>query len=105
MTTPNRVRQYEIGDMVQLVATVIGSDGVTPAQPSYFAFLVKDAYGTVATYATTDATASVLNPTTGVFLKDISVLAPGSWFYRAQATGHVQAAEEFSFLVRRSFIL
>lgn len=104
------VAVYDLGDMVTITATVVGSDGVTPITPSYFAFLVENPQGSVATYVFGAAGASVLNPAAGAFSKDVSVDATvgyvGSWFYRSVATGKVQAVSEWSFLVRPSrFIL
>lgn len=105
MTRPNGVSEYDIGDLVQIRATVIGTDGITPAQPSTFMFLVKNGAGSVATYALSDASASVGNPGAGAFFKDVNIDGAGSWFYRSMATGLTQSAEEWSFLVRPSFVL
>lgn len=102
MTTPNNVNVYDIGDMIQLRATVIGTDGATPAQPSWFTFLVKPPNGSVATYALGASGASVVNPGAGAFFKDVSIDQAGSWYYRSIATGAVQAAEEWAFLVAPS---
>lgn len=101
--SPALIAVYDVGDMVTLTATVLGTDGVTPVTPSYFAFLVKNPAGSVATYVFGAAAASVLNPGAGAFSKDVSVdaatWAVGSWFYRSVATGKVQAADDWSFLV------
>lgn len=108
MATPKFTGRYDRGDLVTLTATVVGTDGVTPAQPSYFAFLVKDANGSVTTYVFGASGASVINPGTGAFSKDVSLdpaVPDGKWYYRAIATGAVQAVEEWSFLVDRSFVL
>ncbi len=99
MTTPNRVRRYDLGDLVTLTATIIGTDGITPVTPSWFAFLVRDASGNISTYQMGAAGASVVNPGAGAFLKTITVNIAGSWFYRSVATGLAQSAEEWSFLV------
>lgn len=108
--SPAQIADYDLGDMVTLTATVLGTDGVTPVQPSYFAFLVENPQGSVATYVFGAAGASILNPGNGAFSKDISIDPTvgyvGSWFYRSVATGRVQAADEWSFLVQASrFIL
>lgn len=107
--SPPLVSVYDAGDMVTLTATVLGTDGVTPITPSYFAFLVGNPQGSVATYVFGAAAASILNPGAGAFSKDVSVdfatWAIGSWFYRSIATGKVQAADEWSFLVGPSRFL
>lgn len=104
--SPAAVGVYDLGDMVTLTATVLGTDGVTPVQPSYFAFLVRNPCGSVATYVFGAAGASILNPSTGAFSKDVSIDATvgyaGSWYYRSVATGKVQAADDWSFLVAPS---
>lgn len=104
--SPAQIDSYELGAMVTLTATVLGTDGLTPVSPSYFAFLVLNPAGVYATYVFGAAGASVLNPGTGAFSKDVSVdrspSAVGSWFYTSIATGKVQAVEEWGFLVEPS---
>lgn len=104
MTTPNGVSRYKPGALVELTATILGTDGVTPAQPSWFAFLVKTPDGSVATFVFGAAGASVISPGAGAFFKTVTASAVGSWFYRAEATGLVQDAQEWSFIVDDSFI-
>jgi hypothetical protein len=107
--SPAQIAVYDAGDMVTLTATILGTDGVTPVQPSYFAFLVRNPAGSAATYVFGAAGASVISPGNGAFSKDVTVdfatWAVGSWWYRAVATGKVQAADEWSFLVAASFFL
>lgn len=105
MTTPNGVSRYKPGALVELTATIIGTDGITPAQPSWFAFLVKTPNGSVATFAFGAAGASVVSPGAGAFFKTITADQVGSWLYRAEATGLVQDAQEWAFLVDASFVL
>lgn len=106
MTTPNGVSRYKPGALVELTATIIGTDGLTPVTPSWFAFLVKTPDGSVATFAMGAAGASVINTGAGAFFKTITASAVGSWFYRAEATGLVQDAQEWAFLVDPSqFVL
>ena len=108
MTTPNFIGKYDLGDTVQLRATVLGTD-LAPAQPSAFLFLLKSPNGSVASATFGAAGASIVNPGAGAFFKDVTV-APdpanaGTWFYMALATGMISSAEEWSFLVGRSHIL
>lgn len=104
--SPAQITVYDLGDMVTLTATILGTDGVTPIQPSYFAFLVQNPQGSVGTYVFGAAGASILNPAAGAFSKDLSIDATvgyvGSWFYRSVATGRVQTADDWSFLVAPS---
>lgn len=102
MSHPNFIGRYDLGQTVQMLATVVGSDGA-PKNPSAFQFLVRDPRGSVASYLFGAPGASIINPAVGVFIKDLEI-APtganaGSWFYRAHATGLVQAAEKWSFFV------
>lgn len=107
--SPAVIDSYDAGDMVTLTATVVGTDGITPITPSYFAFVVQNAAGAFATYVSGVAGASVLNPGQGAFSKDISIdraaSAVGSWFYTSLATGKVQAVGEWAFLVHPSRFL
>lgn len=108
--SPPLIAVYDPGDMVTLTATVLGTDGVTPISPSYFAFLVQNAAGGFATYIFGAAAASVLNPGAGAYSKDVSIdrvaSSVGSWFYTSIATGKVQTVDEWSFLVAPSkFVL
>lgn len=105
MTIPPAVGRYDIGDLITLAATVVASDLITPANPSYFAFTVKSPAGTVATYVFGAAGASIRNPGNGAYAKDITADIDGIWYYRALATGLVQATEEWTFIVDRSYVL
>lgn len=103
---PAQIAVYDLGDMVTLTATVVGTDGVTPVSPSYFELWVRNPAGSISSYIFGAAGASVLNPGAGAFSKDVSVdratWAVGSWFYGMVATGKVQAADEWAFLVTPS---
>lgn len=105
MSVPSGVNRHDIGDLVTLRATVVGTDLITPVQPSYFAFTWRNSGGSVATYVFGAAAASVINPTAGCFYRDITVDVDGPWYYRSVATGMVQAAEEWSFLVDPSRVI
>ena len=108
MTIPNFVGKYDLGDTLQLRATVLGTAG-TPAQPSAFVLLVRNPLGSVASYTWQAGGASIVSPGTGAFFKDITILPTtsevGTWYYRALATGLISTAEEFTFLVQSSNVL
>lgn len=95
---------YDIGDLVRLAATALGTDG-QPALASLGIFLVKAPNGSVATYSSAVSGASVYANGSGGFEKLIMASQAGSWFYRFEATGRVIAADEWSFLVAPSFVL
>jgi hypothetical protein len=107
VTTPQTVSDYDLYDLVRVVATFVGTDGVTPADPSTIVLLVKDASGIVASYLYTGGAGggSITRVGTGAYARDLTVNVTGSWFYRWQGTGGIQAAEEWTLYVRRSFIL
>lgn len=105
MSTPDRVHSYNVGQLVALVATVLGTDGVTPVTPSYFAFQVKNPAGSIATFAYTGAGASANLAATGAFTADYTVATSGPYYVRAVATGLVQAAEEWTFLGKPSKLI
>jgi hypothetical protein len=104
---PDSVSRYNPGAMARLVATIVSTDGVTPADASVIDIFVKDSQGTVTTYRFPGG--SVIRVGTGAYAHDhqipYSANAVGSWFYGYLATGGAQAAEEWSFIVERSFIL
>lgn len=93
MSVPTGVSPYDFGDLVTLTATVIGSAG--PEQPSWFAFFVRNPVGSVATIPM----ASCRVASQGAFAADVTVDVEGEWQYRAVATGLVQAAERWAFIV------
>lgn len=106
MTTPGAVSRYDLNDLARLVATFCSTDGVTPADPSTVTLYVKDAAGSVASYVYGAAGASVIRVATGAYARDLSLASwVGSWPYRWEGTGGVQAAEEHILLVAATFIL
>lgn len=103
--SPAEIDRYDIYDLARLRATFVSTDLITPADPSTVLFFVKNAQGSVSTYQYAQAGASVTRAATGAYYKDITVDQTGTWFYRAQGTGGVQAADEWGLIVDRSFIL
>lgn len=105
MTTPNHISQYDLGDLIRVSATLIGTDGVSGVVPSMFLFLVKDPRGSVGSYQFGQAGASILAVASNAFAKDISLDYPGTWYYRSVATGIGQGVEEWSFFVASSHVI
>lgn len=105
MTVPESVTKYDVGDLVVLTATFLASDLATPADPGSVYCLVAAPNGSVATYLYGEAGASVTKVATGAYRKDVAASMVGEWFYRWQATGAGQAAEEHRFIVERTFVL
>ena len=105
--SPAQVAVYDLHDLIQLRATFLGTDGVTPADPSTVTFIIKDASGVVASYVYTGGAGggSITRTGVGGYFKDIAALAVGSYFYRYEGTGGVIVADEWSFEVAASFIL
>jgi hypothetical protein len=102
---PDSVSRYDLGALSRLVATFVSTDGVTTADPSSIDLLVKNPLGSVSTYSFGVAGASVVRVATGAYVRDTTLDVVGSWFYRWAGTGGVQAPDEYSLLVDRSFIL
>ena len=106
--SPVTVDAYDYGDLPQFQATFVGTDGITPRDPSTIDFLLANAVGSVATYRFGEAGASIVRSGTGAYFTDRTISGSGGyghWYYRWIATGGVQAAHEHQLLVRRSFIL
>lgn len=85
---------YDVGDGIYIVATFRDLTG-TAADPTSVTFRLKDPTGTV-------TTPSVLTGSTGVYAAEFTVTRHGTWAYRWEGTGAVQAAEEGKILVRAS---
>lgn len=100
MAHPDFVSRYNVGDLARCIATVAPSGGV-PANPSMMTLVVVWPSGN-ASYVFGAAGASIANPTAGVFYKDITISMVGTWAYGYQATGLVQAAEEWVMLCDNS---
>lgn len=100
-THPDQVGQYDLYDIVRISATVVASGGQI-TQPS--SMVVKILPGTPSGISPTSfqfgaAGASIVNPTTGVFYKDVVADAIGQWSYSFHASGIVGAREEWTFIV------
>ena len=104
--SPPLVAVYDYGDLVSAVASFVGTDGLTPANPSAVIFLLKSPNGSVASYQYGVAGASILLVGTAAYQRDFTADQIGSWFYRYVGTGNVQAADEWQLVVAKSqFVL
>ena len=92
------VNTYDKGDGIRLQATFTVSSVNT--DPTTITMRVKDADNVVTVY--THALVEITNPAVGIYYKDIEVTNDGVWYYRFEGTGAVQAAGEYSFIVRTS---
>ena len=85
---------YDRGDLVRLRAEFKNAAG-TLTNPTAVVLRVKDPAGAVTTPVTTTGAA-------GVYEHDLSLTLEGTWIYRFEGTGAVQAAEEGEVYVRNS---
>lgn len=94
--------RYDVGDLVRMRATVVSTDGITPADASTVSWLVMSA-GSVGTYQSVGgAGGSIGRAGVGAYFKDVTVDVYGDWVYRVIATGGAQTAEEWQFTVDHS---
>jgi len=94
--SPRQVDRYDVGDLVRVVASYVGTDGLTPAKPSYVQVQVMNPLGSVATAAF--GSGSVVQVGSAAYAHDFTITHPGSYFYRWLGTGLVQAAEVWELL-------
>lgn len=102
MSRPDTVNSYNVGDLIRLHASVAASGGqmTTPSQMTLY--LVSPSGGATYTYT---GGGSIALAGAGAFYKDITagyigtIPISGLWRYAWQATGLVQAAEEWEFIV------
>jgi hypothetical protein len=96
---------YDIGDLVRVQATFLGSGGL--ADPSQVWFLIRDGAGNNATHRYGLTPSAIFRATVGGYYIDVDVASSvGDWRYRWEGTGNnVQVAEESTFNARRTFKL
>jgi hypothetical protein len=102
LTTPTSVNRHQLFDLVRITATVVSTDGVTPADPSAITFYTRNAAGSIATYPYLAAGASVMRDGVGRYWREVTVDRDENWDYFVRATGGVQANEQWSFNVEKS---
>ena len=97
--SPPQVSVYDIGDLARVVASFVGTDGVTPGNPSMVTLQVMDPLGSVASVRF--GVGSIALVGTAAYAHDFTITMAGSWFYRWEGTGGVQAADVWSLLGER----
>ncbi len=90
---------YDIGDRARLTATVTTSGGVA-ADPTEVTFKVQDPSGNETTYLYSNG--AVTRTSAGVYYVEVTLDEAGTWYYRANGTGAVIAADEEFLYVRES---
>lgn len=85
---------FDIADGIRITATFTDLNG-NPGNPSSVIFKLKDPSGSVTLPAAQQSD-------TGVYYVDIVVDSRGTWFYRWEGDGAIQAAVEGEFFVRAS---
>jgi len=101
--SPPQVSVYDIGDLARAVASFVGTDGLTPANPSMVTLQVMSPLGSVATmrFGAAGTVGSVTLVGTAAYAHDFTIEYAGSYFYRWEGTGNVQAADVWSLLGER----
>lgn len=92
--------RYDVGDLVECSSAFVDKQGA-PHDPTTVIFSVKTPAGAITSYTYGQAI-QVVKETTGVYHVDVSVTAPGTWWYRFAGTGNGQAASENFFEVEES---
>lgn len=90
------INVYDVGDVVRVTITFAVNG--TATDPTTVTLSVKEPDGTVTSYSYAGGT--VQKSTTGVYYKDLTIDASGTWTYRWVGTGTAATAEENQFLVR-----
>lgn len=95
------MNEYDIGDQPVATATFRDVDDVL-TNPSTVVFKTRTPSGVETTY--TSPNANITNPSVGVwkFTFPAAVTEAGNWVVRARGTAGLLAAEESTFIVRRS---
>lgn len=90
------INTYDVGDRIRCRVSFTDLDQ-NPADPTTVVAKVKDPTGNTSTY-----TDQVVNDAVGSYYIDVTLDQSGTWWYRFEGTGAVQAAEEQAFNVRDS---
>ena len=93
---------YDVGDSV-LLRAVFKNSSKQLASPSDVTCIVKEPDGTTTTHLFEEG--DILTPRTGHFTFQLSVDAPGVWWYRWVGGGTLEAAAEGRFGVRQSQVV
>lgn len=94
------VKVYDIGDRVRFKTTFSNAAGVAD-DPTGIVFKVRKPSGGVSSF-TFGTGAEIVRTATGEYHIEIVIDESGDWAGRWEATGAIQAAEEFPFIGRKS---
>jgi hypothetical protein len=89
---------YDVGDLVRIATDPVFSVGGTPTDPTAVSLQVRTPAGVVTEY--TYALGQVTKAATGSYYADVSVTAPGLWYWRWEGTGAATAAAEGYIVVK-----
>lgn len=93
------VNTYDVGQEIRTAVTFAVSGVNTDPTAVIFRYLDPSGNVTVWTFGVDP---EVVNDAVGLYHADVSIDEEGSWFYRWEGTGVVEAAKEHTFLVRDS---
>lgn len=94
------VQVYDVGDLVH--CTAVFADAVdVPTDPTTVTFRLRPPMGAALSYVWPGAF-QVVRDAVGAFHVDVAPTMPGTWYWRWEATGDVQAVQEGQFLVMQS---
>jgi hypothetical protein len=95
---------YDIGDIVRCSSTFTSTAAVN-ADPTTVDFVYTTPAGVDSvnqrSATTTGLTDSIYRVSTGVYYRDITTTASGSYWYRFSSTGTITTSAEWSFRVRK----
>lgn len=92
---------YDIGDRVRVTAEFRSLTG-TLTDPTTIVFKLRSPRGTV-TQLEYGVDTALVRESVGRYYSDVDLNLPGTWCYRWAGTGAVQAAEEGTIVVEKSY--
>lgn len=97
---------YDVGDLVRISGAFANEDDID-VDPTVVTFKFTDPLGSTTDYiydVDPEVDPELVRESVGHYHVDISIDEAGAWYYRWSSTGIGQAAEEDSFVVRKSRI-
>lgn len=92
---------YDRGDSVRITAEFRSLSG-TLTDPTTVGFKLRSPRGTV-TRLEYNVDPGVVRDGVGIYHTDVDLYLPGTWCYRWEGTGTLQAAEEGTIVVEKSY--
>lgn len=93
------MQEFDVGDTARVNAT-FEDDGL-PVDPWTVRFLYRQGTGTITTL-TYGVDAAVIRGEPGYYYTDVALPSSGDWYWRVEAEGATDTAEEGAFKVRPS---